>query len=81
MRNESFSKPTMVPMILVPSFRRISSARTAAATIVNNRSANEGNALPRMVSSMAKAGMNGQDLGGGEVSGVSRTAGDLMLEV
>ena len=38
-RNESFSKPTIVPMILVPSFRRISSARAAPALNSNERRA------------------------------------------
>ncbi|HEX4646201.1 MAG TPA: hypothetical protein VH598_11390 [Verrucomicrobiae bacterium] len=56
-RNESFSKPTMVPTILVPSFRRISSARAAPAATRHARRVNAGIDLPRMVSSMAKPGI------------------------
>ena len=46
--NESFSKSTMVPTILEPSLRRISSARTPAASTRNKASAHRRNIIGRV---------------------------------
>jgi hypothetical protein len=53
-RNESFSNPTIVPLIFVPSFRRISSARTAAALINDASRTRKGIARPLITPSMAR---------------------------
>src|ERR1700674_4254631 len=55
----------MVPMILVPSFRRISSARAASALHSDERRARPKINLPRMIASMAKQGIDRQASGAG----------------
>src|ERR1700757_4725166 len=47
-------------MILLPSFRRISSARAAPTVMNTDRRASATNNLPRMISSMAKPGIEQQ---------------------
>src|ERR1700722_1008074 len=65
-RNESFSKPTIVPMTLLPSFRRISSARVWPAAKSKETTGSARINLPRMISSMTKRGIDGQGLGTGK---------------
>jgi hypothetical protein len=50
----------MVPTILVPSFRRISSARAAPAVMSNDSRASGKSDLQRMISSIAKPGIDQQ---------------------